>query len=318
MLGPILVLGLLSAFDVVLALSLVPFLAAVVLIPILMRTRIDRLAGNARELLGALSSHTVESVQGLGELLAYQATVRRKKEFVALIKKHHAERLPFFREMTFQTVITDLLTVCAGLAIILTSVPLVTRGEFDAVYIPLLALAAMAAFLPVIEISNAGRQLAETFAATSRLIQVHETLPSVTDGESEQTDSANPLSAIDALDIEFCDVGFRYSDQDALAVKDFNLNIPAGATIAIVGESGARKSTVSHLLLRFWDPQHGEIRVGGYDIRNLKLEDLRQQVALVAQDTYLFNDSLRENLLMAKPDATEAEIMTAVASCGTR
>ena len=90
------------------------------------------------------------------------------------------------------------------------------------------------------------------------------------------------------------------------------LKIPAGSTVAIVGASGAGKSTLGHLLLRFWDPQKGQIRVGGYDIRHLRLTYLRQHVALVAQDTYLFNDSLRENLLMAKPGASESEIMTAI------
>jgi ABC-type multidrug transport system fused ATPase/permease subunit len=309
---PLLVLVLLASFDFTLALALLPFLALVALMPILRRAKIDRLAGRARELLGALSSHTVESLQGLGELLSYQASGQRRQQLVELMRRHHAERMPFFQEVTRQSVITDLTTVAAGLAIILLAVPLARTGEIDAVYMPLLALASMAAFLPLIEISDAGRQLAETFAATNRLIRVHDTPAAVSDDGLQQVENPQPLVSGTALDIEFLNLEFRYNAQDALAIRDFSLTIPAGSTVAIVGASGAGKSTLAQLLLRFWDPQKGEIRVGGFDLRYIQLAHLRQHVALVAQDTYLFNDSLRANLLMARPDASEADIMTAI------
>jgi ATP-binding cassette subfamily C protein CydCD len=170
----------------------------------------------------------------------------------------------------------------------------------------------MAAFLPVIEISDAGRQLSETFAATNRLIQVHDTPATVTDELFHTLNNSEPQTQVAALDIEFDHLEFRYNPQDDLAIEDFSLKIPAGSTVAIVGASGSGKTTLAQLLLRFWDPQKGRIRVGGYDIRHISLEHLRQQVALVAQDTYLFNDSLRSNLLMANPDASETQIMTAI------
>ena len=198
---PLLVLALLASFDFTLVAALIPFLALVALMPILRRARIDRLAGKARELLGALSSHTVESLQGLGELLSYQATVQRRQQFVELIRRHHAERIPFFREVTRQSVITDLTTVTAGLAIILLAMPLVSTGEIEAVYLPLLALASMAAFLPVIEISDAGRQLSETFAATNRLIQVHDTPATVVDEVLHPVENPEPQTSAAALDI---------------------------------------------------------------------------------------------------------------------
>jgi ATP-binding cassette subfamily B protein len=307
---PSLVLVLLAGFDITLALGLVPFLVLVVFMPVMMRGRIDRLAGRARQLLGALSAHTVESLQGLGELLAYQATTKRREQFVRLIEQHHSERIPFFKEMVRHIVVTDLLTVMSGLVIILISVSLVGAGKLDAIYLPLLALASMAAFLPVIEISDAGRQLAETFAATNRLIQVHDSRPAVSDDALQG--KVETLPEGQALDIEFSKVVFRYDEQDAPALEQLNLKIPAASTVAIVGASGAGKSTIAHLLLRFWDPQQGQIRIAGHDIRCLNLEHLRLHVALVAQDTYLFNDSLRANLLMARPDADDSELMQAV------
>ena len=309
---PALVLTLLASFDIGLAFALLPFLLLVVFMPIALRERIDRLAGRARQLLGALSAHTVESLQGLGELLAYQATGKRRQEFVELIEQHHRERIPFFKEMVKHIVITDLLTVMAGLTVILVAVSLVAAGTLDAVYLPLLALAAMAAFLPVIEISDAGRQLAETFAATNRLIQVHDSVPGVSDEALLASHSEKMLPAGQALDIEIENLVFHYEDQPKPALDGINLQIKAGSTIALVGASGAGKTTIAHMLLRFWDAQEGSIQIAGHDIRELSLDHLRLHVALVAQDTYLFNDSLRANLLMARPEANEAELLVAI------
>ena len=306
---PTLVLSLLAAFDPLLALGLLPFLLLVVLMPVFLRSRIDRLAGTAREVLGELSAHTVESLQGLGELLACQAGSQRRKQFVELIDRHQRERIPFFREMSRHIVLTDLFTVMAGLAVTLIAVWLVSKGRIDPVYLPLLALASMAAFLPVIEISDAGRQLAETFAATNRLIQVHDSEPTVQDQAAGAT---KILPRGKPLDVVFKGVTFSYELAERPALQQVDLRMAAGTTVAIVGASGAGKSTLAHLLLRFWDPDQGTIEISGIDIRRLCLDHLRTRIALVAQDTWLFNDSLRANLLMARPEAGETELMQAI------
>lgn len=308
---PLLVLALLASFDFVLIAGMLPWLALVILMPIIMRQKIDALAGRARTLLGAMASHTVESLQGLGELIAYQATDFRRAQFIDLMKQHHAARLPFFKEMTKQVVITDLATLAAGLTVIVIASFLVSAGRLDSVFIPLLALASMAAFLPVIEISDTARQLAETFSATSRLMQVHGADAVVSDSAVD-ADDPEPLQAGQALDIEFKNVSFYYDKPGVPAVNTINLKVAAGSTLAIVGGSGAGKSTLVHLLLRFWDPQRGTINVGGHDIQQMRLAHLRQNVALVAQDTYLFNDTLKENLLMARPGSSDAEVMVAI------
>ena len=88
--------------------------------------------------------------------------------------------------------------------------------------------------------------------------------------------------------------------------------MPAGATVAVVGASGAGKSTVASLLLRFWDPQSGAVRLDGADLRGLKLDSLRERVALVTQDTYLFNDTLEGNILLARPEASREELQRAL------
>src|SRR3981189_1251162 len=91
-------------------------------------------------------------------------------------------------------------------------------------------------------------------------------------------------------------------------LSDVSFEIPAGKTVALVGTSGAGKTTTAQLLMRFWDADSGRITLNGADLRDYKLDELRRLIALVAQDTYLFNDSLRANILIARPDASEGEL----------
>jgi ATP-binding cassette, subfamily C, bacterial CydC len=95
------------------------------------------------------------------------------------------------------------------------------------------------------------------------------------------------------------------------ALDGIDLDLPAGRRVAVVGPSGSGKSTLFNLLLRFWAPDAGEIRLGGHDLADYAGEDLRRQFALVSQQTHLFNTSIRENLLLARPDASQAEIEAA-------
>ena len=114
------------------------------------------------------------------------------------------------------------------------------------------------------------------------------------------------------IEIEVHDVEFSYFANRRLALDGATFTVPAGRTLALVGPSGAGKSTAAHLLMRFWDPGSGVIRFDGHDLREYRLDDLRDRVALVTQDTYLFNETLRSNILLAKPEATEGELDDAV------
>ena len=105
---------------------------------------------------------------------------------------------------------------------------------------------------------------------------------------------------------------FTYPGAPRPALDGVSFDVPAGATVALVGASGAGKTTVANLLLRFWDPEAGAVTVDGADLRALRLDTLRGRVALVAQDTYLFNDTLENNIRLARPDATAAQLEEAI------
>jgi ATP-binding cassette subfamily B protein len=164
-------------------------------------------------------------------------------------------------------------------------------------------LISIAAFLPVSEIAQVGRQLADTIASTRRLAVVHAEPVLITDGAREPSDTS---------DMRFDHVDFTYPGRSVAAVRDMSFSVPAGATVALVGPSGAGKSTVANLLLRFWDPASGVIRLGGIDLRDLMLDGLRGRIALVAQDTYLFNDTLEANVRLARPDASAEQVVLAL------
>ena len=304
---PTAALVVLGLFHWSLAAALLPFLAVVALSPFMLRRRIDRLASRDREALGELNAHTVDSVQGLTEVVAFQQEQSRRRAFTDLILKHQGVRLPFFGDLTLQTALVEVVTTFGGLAIVLVGGFLVRDGAMAATYLPLLTLFAMAAFLPVSEIADIGRQLADTLGATRRLHAVESEPVPVRDGPRD----AEPAQAR-GLGIAFEDVTFHYPGIDRPAINNVSLDLPAGATVALVGPSGAGKTTLAHLLLRFWDPNAGGITLEGHDLRDYKLDALRRQVALVAQDTYLFNDTLRANILIARPEASEAELDEAI------
>ena len=306
---PASVLAILAAHDWLLAAALAPFLAYAGLAPIMGRARIDALGARAREGLGDLNAHAVDTVQGLAEIWAFQDAERRGRQFMEKSARYLALRLPLFRDLSRQTVAQEVATGLGGLAVVLAGAWLAGVGTLDAGALPLLALLAMAAFLPVSEIAHVGRQLADTLGATRRVHAVHSEVASVVDGPG--TPPADPKDGAGAPSIELAGVTFTYPGRASPALADIGLLSAPGTTTALVGPSGAGKTTIANLMLRFWDPQAGAVRLGGHDLREFKLDDLRRTIALVAQDTYLFNDTLRANIAIARPEADEAAIRAA-------
>ncbi len=289
-----------------LALALLPFLAYAAASPVLGRRRIDRLASAARGALGELGAHATETIQGLAELMAFEATTRRRDDFMVLTRRYQTMRLALLRDLTMQTAGLEVATGLGGLAVAAVGAPLVMAGWIAPTLLPLLVLVSIAAFLPVSEIAQVGRQLADTIASTRRLHVVHAEPVLITDGPRV------PAAPQGGSTVRFDHVRFTYPGRQRPALADIGFEVPAGATVALVGPSGAGKTTIANLLLRFWDPEQGMIALDGVDLRELTLDGLRGRIALVAQDTYLFNDSLEANVRLAKPDATREEIETAL------
>jgi ABC-type multidrug transport system fused ATPase/permease subunit len=302
---PTIVVWWLGSEALVLAFALLPFLVAVALSPLLMRKKVDVLGSKAREASGELGAFAVDSVQGLGEIVAFQQEGARGDQFDELADRHISLRLPFFAELTLQQALLEVLTGFGGLAVVVTGAWLVSNGHMEAGVLPLMTILAMSAFLPVSEIAQVGRQLADTLGATRRVYALENEPVPVVDGPGVPDTGRKA-----ALSLR--DLTFTYPGASRPALHRVNIDVPAGATIALVGPSGAGKTTIAHQLMRFWDPDTGSVLLNGADLKDYKLDDLRERIALVAQDTYLFNDTLRANILIAKPYASPEMLDEAV------
>ncbi len=299
---PSAVLAVLAFASWPIALALLPFVLYAGLAPVLTRARIDRLGGRAREALGLLGAYVTETIQGLSDLVAFQAVAGRRQGFMEAVRGYQRVRLELLHDLSAQTARLDIVTGLGGLAVAVVGARLAAEHQLTATTLPLLILLALASFLPISEIAHVARQLADTIASTRRYHAVQQEEPAVVDGK------LRPPAPKGGSAIRFEGVGFAYPGARRPALADIRLDIPAGATMALVGPSGAGKTTIANLLLRFWDPGAGRILIDGVDLRDFELDHLRRRISLVSQDTYLFNDTLRANVLLARPEADEAAI----------
>ncbi|PYO25134.1 MAG: ABC transporter [Candidatus Rokuibacteriota bacterium] len=303
---PLAVLATLTAFGWPMALAVLPFLVYAAVSPVLGRARIDRLGARARAISGDLNAHAVDSVQGLTEIIAFQHTRARGAEFAARARDYLHARMPFLHDLTLQSALHEIVTGLGGLAVLTAGGLLAIHGRLDPVILPVMTLLAVSAFVPVWEIAQVGRQLADTLGATRRFHAIDTAAVAVQDGPGV------PAARSGAAALQMEHVTFAYPGRARPALDDVSLVIPAGRTVALVGPSGAGKTTIAHLFLRFWDPDKGIALLDGHDLRDYRLDDLRRRVALVAQDTYLFNDSLQNNVRLARPGASAAEVDAAI------
>src|SRR5271167_2731048 len=288
------------------ALALLPFVLFAALAPVVTRARIDRLGAAARDALGLLAAYVTETIQGLGDLVAFQAVAGRRRGFIELVRGYQRIRLELLNDLSAQTARLETVTGLGGLAVAVVGARLAAEHQLAPTMLPLLILLSLSSFLPISEIAQVSRQLADTIASTRRLHAVQREKPAVVDGP------LRPPAPVGGSAIRFEGASFTYPGARRAALTDIRLNVPAGATLALVGPSGAGKTTIANLLLRFWDPSAGHILIDGVDLRDFELDHLRRRVSLVSQDTYLFNDTLRANVALARPEADEEAIHRAL------
>ncbi len=300
--GMWLFLGALGATFVLPYLAL--FLLSSVGIPVLAHLLSRKIGKRIVTTRAALHTQLVESLQGMADLIAYNQEQQQMERIQSLTAALGAMQMMMARISGMQGALSNLFMNLTAWTMLLVAIPIVHAGHMPGVLLALLVLAALASFEVVLPLPAAFQQVGGSLEAARRLFEIADMQPAV-----PQITAASPIP--DNYTIAMQHVYFQYQDGEPDVLSDITFTVQQRSCLAIVGPSGAGKSTLVHLLLHFWDCQQGQITLGGHDLRCYQLDDLYSMVSVVEQDPYLFNTTIRENLLLARPGATDAELVTA-------
>lgn len=256
-----------------------------------------------RQEFAKTNSHLLESLKGIKEILLFEEGQNRLNQInknsdrldekMAGIKKHEGIIRAF----------TDVTIMIAILTFLFISINLYNEGSINIGQGLVAIVILSSSFGPVVALSNLSNNLVQTFACAQRLFDILDEVPAVeeVDGDIE----------LESSNINIENVNFAYKDRDENLLKDINLEIKPGDKIGILGESGCGKSTFLKLLMRFWDVNEGSISLDNKNIKTMPTKTLRRSQSLVTQETFLFNDSIENNIKIGKKDATEEEVIAA-------
>jgi ATP-binding cassette, subfamily C, bacterial CydC len=302
--------GIFSIFSLGLAWVALAFLVAAGLgVPFLtafLARGLGRQQVNAR---AVLNLQVVDSLQGIKDVLAFGRSQVQLESVAACDRSlgHVQRRMATITGL--QAALNDLLMNTAMWLLLLLAIPLVSSRYIDGIYLGVIGLLILASFEAVQPLASAFQRLGHLLTAAERVFAVTDAQPPVVESVTAQPIPAEPGGY--ALSFEHVHFAYRLGECEVLS--DISFDLRPGSRMAIVGPSGAGKSTLARLALRFWDPSNGVIRLNGQDIRRCRLRTLRDLICVIAQDTYIFNDTLHTNLLLARHGASEAEIETALA-----
>jgi thiol reductant ABC exporter CydC subunit len=289
-------------YDLWLAITtLISMALAGVGVPLLTRALSREPGRRLVSLRSELNASLVDGVQGVAELLAFGGEERHQERVGTLSREVAALQERMARIGGLHNSLTGLLTTLAVLVALIVAIPLVTAGELDGVSLAVLALAVIASFEAVASLPSAAQYLENSLEAGRRLFEI-------VDAEPPVHDPPPPSPTTRGYSLQLKNLRFRYAADEPPALDGVSFTLPQGGSLAVVGPSGAGKSTLVNLLLRFWEYDEGHITLGGQELRTYRGEDLRRMIGVVSQHTYLFNATVRDNLLLARPDAGRAEI----------
>jgi ATP-binding cassette subfamily C protein CydC len=293
----------LARFDVGVALAAVGLFAATGLAgPLIARALAHGPERRIVALRAELTTATVDLTQGMADLVAFGQEEARAEEIARM--SHELARSQ--RVLARVTGLSDaLLTAGAGLATLVTllvAIPLVSAGRLEGVWLAALGLAVAASFEAINPLPEAARHGEGAVAAGERIF-------ALTDLPHPAAASGHIERAPEDATLVVSDVSARYGPGEPLALDRLSLTLRKGELVALVGPSGAGKSTLVSVIEWFLEPENGAVTLGGVDTRQLTADAVRERIAVISQQTHLFNTTVRQNLLIARPDASEEELI---------
>jgi thiol reductant ABC exporter CydC subunit len=285
------------------------FLAAGVAVPVIARLTSRRPGAAFIATRSDLQAELVDSLQGMADVVAFGQSGRRSEA----VRRTAGSLAAAQRRMAWiaglQSALGSLVINGAVVAVLVLAIARVEAGRLEGVHLAMLVLLAAAAFEAVVPLGPALQALEGVLAAARRLFALADIRPAVSDPLAPLPRRPTPEGG--GVGLEVRNLRFSYADGEPPALRGVSFSLPPGRRVAIVGPSGAGKSTLVNLLLRFWDYTEGEILLNGVDLRRYAQADVRRIFSVIPQQAYLFSGTVRENILLAKPEATEAEVEAA-------
>ncbi len=252
-----------------------------------------------------LRSAVSDTVRGLAELVVDAAIERREADIDALSRSLVREQRRQARLTIVSTALSGLVAALALWGTLLVGIPAVRDGRLSGPELAMVAFLVLASFEAVAPLPAAFQALGETLAAAARIFALVDAEPAVAEPACE---AAAPCR----FDLRVQGLRMRYDPASPWALDGIDLDVPQGGRLGIVGPSGSGKSSLLAVMLRFWEHQAGEVLIGGVAVASLRGETVRGLCSVVAQQTHLFNTSIRENLLLARPGATDDDLLRAL------
>ena len=316
------------------------YLATTFLLPWL----VARLGGDGvsyRRQLGQVNAYVADSIQGVRDTVAFGYEERRGKELWRIGAGMHEGQNKLYGADATQRALGEVFVTAGILAAAWWGIELALDGRISGlVDLPALVGVSVIGFYTSIGLANNYTDFRVSIISARRLFSMMDQPPAVREREAPEAGAAAAGAAAaaaaatagaaaaaapgaeDSPSLHFRNVTFEYDSRDSAwgrassVLDNFSLDIEAGRHVALVGPSGAGKSTLVNLLLRHWDAQAGEISIGGKPLADLPLDAVQERFAVVSQRSYIFNESLRYNILFGRPDATDAEMEAAARDAG--
>ena len=299
-----------AVFEPVLGLVLLALLAVGGIgVPLSTRRRSRRPSERAIAARAELHAGLASDLSGLADLTAYGHEGRLGEDLVGWSRAMERERRTLASIRGAATAAGSILAGVAGLAVLALAIPGVRDGGIDGVFLASLPLVAFAAFEAVQPLGDAFRETELSRAAAARTFEL-------TDAPAPVSEPAHALPVPSHPSVEFRHVRFRYDDRSPLVLDELSLSLRQGEWLGLTGPSGAGKTTVVSLLLRFVDAGSGTVLLDGVDVRRFGSEEVRARIGVVPQQVYLFNGTLRDNLLVADGGADDIRIAQACDRAG--
>ena len=281
--------------------ALLGYITVGVIIPIVSYKKGEDVGKDYRNNFGEMNSFFLDSLRGIRESIQYNATKKRLEDINDLTEKLDEKQKKLKDYEGNIKAVTDGAILTFSLLMLFVSIYLNSKNiiNFEGVLISTISM--MSSFGPVTALSNLANNLFHTLASGNRVLDILEEEPVVYEITNKKDISFESLKCEN--------VNFSYDKEEIL--KDISLDIPKNKIVGIQGKSGSGKSTLLKLLMRFWDVNGGEIKISNENIKNINTSSLRDMESYVTQSTYLFNDTIKNNIKIAKENATMEEIIEA-------